>query len=94
MVAIRKTVLAPKSKDLSDEKSYWPITCLNTSDKLLTGLVSKFMCNLVLESKIWDESQLGAPEEVLDTVDQIIIDRSIMKEVKNQHRNLGVAFYD
>ena len=52
------------------------------------------MCNLVLESKIWDESQLGAPEEVLDTVDQIIIDRSIMKEVKNQHRNLDVAFYD
>ena len=47
-----------------------------------------------MESNIWNEGQLGAPEGVFDTVDQIIVDRSIMKEVKNQHRNLDVAFYD
>ena len=38
-----------------------------------------------------DEGQL---ERVLGTVDQLIIDRCIMEEVKQYHRNLAVAFYD
>ena len=32
-------------------------------------------------------------EGVLETVDQLIIDRCIMEEVKKYHRNLAVAFY-
>ena len=32
-----RTVLIPKSKDLSDERNYRPVTCLNISYKLLTG---------------------------------------------------------
>ena len=45
-------------------------------------------------NKIWDEGQLGAVEGILSTVDQLIIDRCIMEEVKQHHRNLPVAFYD
>ena len=88
------TVLIPKSKDLSDEKNYRPITCLDTSYKLLTGLVGKFMKNHATENNIWDEGQLGAAEGVLGTVDHLIIDRCIMEEVKTQRRNLAVAFSD
>ena len=33
-------------------------------------------------------------EVVLGTVDQLIIDRSIMEEVKQYHRNLAIAFDD
>ena len=91
---IGRTVLIPTSKDLSDEKNYRPITCLNTTYKLLTGLVGKFMKNHAIENNIWDEGQLEAAEGVLGTVDQLIIDRCIMEEVKTQHRNLAVAFYD
>ena len=47
-----------------------------------------------MENEIWDEGQLGAVEGVLGTVDQLIIDRYIMEEVKQYHRNLAVAFYD
>ena len=47
-----------------------------------------------MENDIWDEGQLGAVVGVLATVDQLIIDRSIMEEVKTYHRNLAVAFYD
>ena len=46
-----------------------------------------------LVNKIWDEGQLGAVG-VLGTVDQLTIDRCIMKEAKLYHRNLAVAFYD
>ena len=47
-----------------------------------------------LVNEICDEGQLGAVEGVLGTVDQLIIDRCIMEEVKQHHRNLAVAFYD
>ena len=47
-----------------------------------------------IESDIWDEGQLWAVEGVLGTVDQLIIDRCIMEEVKTYQRNVGVAYYD
>ena len=47
-------------------------------------------------NNIWDRSQLGTCSGVLGTVDQdhLIIDNAIMDEVRNQQRNLAVAFYD
>ena len=89
-----RTVQIPKTKDLSDEQKYRPITCLNTSYKIMTGLVGKYMRKHALENNIWDEGQLEAVEGVLGTVDQLIIDNCIMEEVKTYHRNLAVAFYD
>ena len=89
-----RTVLLPKTKNLSDEKNYHPITCLNTSYKILTGLVAKYMREHALVNEIWDEGRLGVVEGMLGTVDQLIIDRCIMEEVKQHHRNLAVAFYD
>ena len=79
-------MLLPKTKDLTDEKNYRPITCLNTAYKL-TGLVGKYMGEYTMENNIWDEGQLGAVNGVLRTVDQLIIDKSIMEEVKTYHRN-------
>ena len=89
-----RTVLLPKTKNLGDEKNYRPITCLNISYKILTGLVAKHMREHAVVNEIWGEGQLGAVEGVLGTVDQLTIDRCIMEEVKQHHRNLAVAFYD
>ena len=89
-----RTVLLPKTKNLEDEKNYCPITCLNTSYKIMTGVVAKYMREHTMENAIWDEGQLEAVEGVLGTVDQLIIDRCIMEEVKEYHRSLAVAFYD
>ena len=47
-----------------------------------------------LVNEIWDEGQLGAVEGVLGMVNQLIIDRCIMEEVKQHNHNLAVAFYD
>ena len=89
-----RTMLLPKVKDLTDEKSYCPITCLNTSYKLLPGLVGKYMRKHTIENNIWDEGKLGAVVGLLGTVDQLIIDKSVMEKVKTHHRNLAAAFYD
>ena len=87
-------VLLPKTKDLTDEKNYRPITYFNTLHKLLTGLVGKYMREQMMENNIWHEGQLGAVGGVLGNIDQLIIDKSIMEEVKTYHRNLAVASYD
>ena len=89
-----RTVLLPKTDDLSDKKNFRPITCLNTSYKILTGLIAKYMREHARSNTFWDEDQLGAVEGVLVMVDQLIIDSCIMEEVKQYHRNLAVAFYD
>ena len=91
---LRRAVLIPKSNNLSDEKNYHPITRLNTLDKPLTGLVAKFIRNHAIKNSIWDEGELRAAEGVLGTVDQLIIHRFIKEQVKTEHRNLSVAFYD
>ena len=89
-----RTVLLPKTDDLSDEKNFRPITCLNTSYKILTGLIAKYTREHARSNTIWDEGQVETVEGVLGTVDQLITDICIMEELKQYHRNLAVAFYD
>ena len=78
-----RTVLIPKTKELGDEKNCRPITCLNTSYKLMTGLIGKYMRDHAMENEIWDEGQSGGVEGVLGTVDQLLIDVCIMEEMRS-----------
>ena len=89
-----RTVLIPKSEEFSDEKNYRPITCLNTSYKIFTGLLGKHMKDHADRNEIWDKSQSGTCSGVLGTVDQLLIDSAIMDEVREKKRNLAVSFYD
>ena len=91
---VQDTRMVVIGKNSTAEENYRPITCLNTSYKILTGLVAKYMREHALVSGIWDDGQLGAVEGMLGTVDQLIINRCIMEEVKQHHCNLAVAFYD
>ena len=88
------TVLLPKTEGLSNEKNYLLITCLNACYKIFTGIIGNFMKDHAERNEIWDRSQLGTCSGVLGTVDQLIIDNAIMDEVRDQERNLVVAFYD
>ena len=89
-----RTVLLPKLEDLSDEKEYRPITCLNSCYKIFTGNVGSYMKEHAERNSIWDRSQLGTCSDVLGTVDQLMVDYTIMDEVRGKRRNLAVAFYD
>ena len=54
-----RTVLLPKTEDLSNERNYRPITCLNTCYKIFTGMIGKYMKEHAERNNIWDRSQLG-----------------------------------
>ena len=60
----------------------------------MIGLVEKYVREHKMKKEIRNEGQLGAVEGVLGTVNQLIIDRCIMGEVKQDHRNLDVTFYN
>ena len=90
----RQTVIIPKCKELSDEKNYRSITCLNTSYRIYTGLLSKHMNDHADRNETWDKSQLGTSSGVLGSVDQLSIDNAITDEVPEKKRNLAVSFYD
>ena len=44
-------MLLPKTKSLEDEKDYRPIMCLNTSYKIMTGVVAKYMREHTMENE-------------------------------------------
>ena len=48
----------------------------------------------IVQNDLWDKSQMGRCEKVLGTVDQLLIDNAIMREVRDHHLNLAVAYYD
>ena len=83
-----RTVLLPKLEDLSDEKEYRPITCLNTCYKIFTGNIGSYMKEHAERNSIWDRSQLGTCSGVLGTVDQLIVDNTIMDEVRGKGETL------
>ena len=47
-----------------------------------------------MDNDTWDEGQMGERDGILGTIDQLLIDECIMSEVKENHRDLAVAFYD
>ena len=94
MAYIWQICIVAKTEDLSPEGDYRPITCLNTSYKIYTGMMGRYMKEHAESNNIWDEGQLGAMDGELGTVDQLLIDKCITDEVREHHRNLAVAFYD
>ena len=62
--------------------------------EILQDLLEKYMREQTMENDIWDEVLLGTVVGALGPADQLIIDRSIMEEVKVYHQILSVSFYE
>ena len=94
-LTIGRTVLVPRTVDLSLQEEYRPITCLNISYKIrFTGILAKYVKQHAVENDLWDKSQTEACEKVLGIADQLIIDNATMGEAKDNQRNVAVAYYD
>jgi hypothetical protein len=89
-----RTVLIPKSTDLSKIEKYRPITCLNSLYKLMTAVVASDVQDYLIENKLWDMQQKGTRKGILGTMDNLLVDRAIHEESKEYQRNLAVAYYD
>ena len=52
-----------KDGDLLNEKDYRPITCLNTSFKIFTGILGQHVKKHVIQKDLWNKSQMGTCEK-------------------------------
>jgi hypothetical protein len=89
-----RTVLIPKTTDLSQIEKYRPITCLNSLYKLMTAVVASDIQDYLIENNLWDMQQKGTRKGILGTMDNLLVDRAIHEESKEYQRNLAVAYYD
>ena len=86
-------MLIPKTKDLSSEKDYRPITCFNTSYKIYSGILAQHVKKHVICNDLWDKSQMGTCEKILGIVDKLLIDNATMGKVRDHHSNLAIGYY-
>ena len=90
-----RTVLI--QKDLTKGKiasNYRPIACLPLMWKLLTGVFSEKLYKHLVDNKLLPDEQKGARKSSRGTKDQLLIDKTVLREVKRVKRNLAVGWID
>ena len=90
-----RTVLCqkdPRKGNTAD--NYRPVTCLPLMWKLLTGVIAEEMYNYLEREKIIPEEQKGRKRESGGTKDQLLVDKTILKDCKKRHTNLSLARID
>ena len=90
-----RTVLCqkdPRKGNTAD--NYRPITCFLLMWKLLTGVIAKEMYNYLEREKILPEEQKGCRKESRGTKDQLLIDKTVLKDCRKRHTNLSMAWVD
>ena len=89
------TFLIIKDHQKGNEPSYyWPITCLPTLFKLLTGLLARSIYNYLIENSLYPTEQKGNFKKLRGTKDQLLIDKMILKSTKRWKTNLNMAWID
>ena len=74
--------------------NYRPISCLPLMWKLMTGIISNSVYDYLEINNILPSKQKGCKRKSRGTKDQLLIDKTVMKDCKKRHTNLGMAWID
>nr|CAH7741340.1 unnamed protein product [Callosobruchus chinensis] len=89
-----RTVLLPKTGDLSEPKNYRPITCLNACYKLFTRILYMRILEAVNPVFLAVYEQRGSKKGVAGCRDNLLIDRCVTQDSVQYKRNLSMAWID
>ena len=89
-----KTILLPKNEHTHTAKNYRPITCLNLTYKLYTSCLNNFLEHHCQTNSIMTTEQAGGKKGILGTREQLLINKSILKEAKTLKRNMYTIWLD
>ena len=90
-----KTILCQKDPSRgSAVDNYRPISCLPLMWKLMTGIISNSVYDYLEINNIFPSEQKGCKRKSRGTKDQLLIDKTVMKDCKKRHTNLGMAWID
>lgn len=93
-MAKARTVLTPKNKQTSIPKNYRPIACLNIMYKIFTGCVNLFLCDHCDTNNVITVSQNGGKKNVWGTTEQLLLNKTVLKEARSRRRNLTTVWLD
>ena len=92
---ICRTMLCQKDPAKGSEVgNYWPITCLSIMWKLFTGMIAEEMYTYLERSSLLPEEQKGCRRGCLGTRDQLLIDKTILRDCRKRRTNLAMAWID
>ena len=89
------TVLCQKDlKRANLAENYRPITCLPLLRKLLTGMIAEETYTYLELEKLLPEEQKGCKRGSRGAKNQLLIDKTVLKDCKKKHTNLSMAWID
>ena len=91
----RRTVLCQKDPVKGNSvKNFRPITCLPLMWKLLTGMISEDMYCFMENENLLPEEQKGCRRKNMGQKDQLLTDKTILKDCRERRTNLAMAWID
>ena len=89
------TYLLPKSEATKHPKNYRPITCLSTTYKILTSILTERMYSFLERNSILPQEQKGCRRNSYGCKDQLLINKMILEHYrKSKRKNLSTAWFD
>ena len=88
------TVLLPKSTETHIAKNYCPTACFNVMYKLYSSCINQCLMDHVYKNNIVTPEQATGKKRVRGTVEQLLINKSILKSVRLMRRNLVTVWLD
>ena len=89
-----RTTLISKGGNTRDPKNYRPIACENIMLKVYTGCIGLLIEKHCIANDIIAPEQTGAKKEMWGCVDQLLINKVVLEEVKKYLRNLFTVWLD
>ena len=93
-LTLAKTILLPKNEHAQAAKNYRPIACLNLTYKLYTSCLNNFLEHHCRINNIITVEQAGGKKGIWGTTEQLLINKSILKEAKTLKRNIYTVWLD
>ena len=94
MVKGRTILIQKDSAKGTVASNYRPIACLPLMWKLLTGIVADKIYDHLMDNKAYPEEQKGCKRRSRGTKDQLLIDKTILRQARAKQRNLSMAWID
>ena len=74
--------------------NYRPITCLPMMYTLMTGIIAEDLYSHIEDQQLFPDEQKGCKKRSRGTKDQLIIDKTVLKDCRNRKTNLAMAWID
>ena len=74
--------------------NFRPKSCLPLMWKLLTGMIAEEMYGFLEREKLLPEEQKGCRKRSRGTKDQLLIDKTVLRDCKKRKTNLAMAWID